>query len=258
MSPSPQRSKALLDLRWPGRPESGPRQVAVQGIAANVRAIWNVDFGQPLEHVVTSLLAIASPELAWSELHSLALADRHDMIRSVWLLDGGGPAKVEAHCEACGEGSEFEMDLSLIELPPGVEGVEVRLGDRTRQCELPSAALIERAADSIEVAAACLGCSREEVAPWVDVVEEALAAHDPLGEIVLVGPCAGCGQTLQAEFDLKLSWVGWLRGRVRRLMADVHTLARNYHWSEDEILSIPESRRAVYLDFCEVEEPVEA
>ncbi|MBN9658099.1 MAG: hypothetical protein J0H49_07965 [Acidobacteria bacterium] len=207
---------------------------------------------------MTSLLAIASPQLVWSELHSLGLADRHAMIRAVWLLDGGGPARAEAHCEACGEGSEFEMDLSMIELPPRVEGVEVQLGAWTRNCRLPSAEMLEKAADSTDVAALCLGSSREEAAPWVDVVEEALAAHDPLGEIVLVGPCAGCGQMLQAEFDLKLSWVGWLRSRVRRLMADVHTLARNYHWSEDEILSIPESRRAVYLDFCDVEEPVEA
>ncbi|MGC4051899.1 MAG: hypothetical protein QM757_21365 [Paludibaculum sp.] len=248
----------MIELRRTGRTEEGPRQAEVQGIAENVRAIWNVDFAQPLEHVVTSLLVIASPQFAWSELHSLALADRHAMIRGVWLLDGGGQAKVEAQCEGCGEWSEFEMDLREIQVPQGEENIIVTAGGHSRTCGMPTAALMERAADSTDVAAACLGCPREEAEPWLDAVEEALSANDPLGEIVLVGPCAGCGRALEAEFDLKLSWVGWLRGRVRRLMADVHTLARNYHWSEDEILRIPEPRRAVYLDFCEVEEPVEA
>lgn len=239
MSPSPLRSER-------------PR---VQGIAHDPLAAWSVDFAQPLERVVTSLLALAAPALSSVELHAMTLPERHELIRATWLLDGGGPARVEAACEACGEGSEFELDLAAIERPPGGEPLLVKLGEEERTCSLPSPALLETTRDGVDVTAACLGCGRAEAGLWVDAVEEALAAADPLGEIVLVGPCVACGRPLEAEFDLKRAWVGWLRGQVRRLMADVHTLALHYHWSEDEVLRIPESRRAVYLDFCEVEAP---
>lgn len=251
MSPSPRRSEAVVELR------GGLRQAAVHGIAHDAQAAWHVDFTQPLEHIVTSLLALAAPQLERTELHSLSLADRHELVRAVWLLDGGGPAEVEAEC-VCGEGSEFELELAVIERPEAAESVMVRSGVEERTCALPTPILLEAAGDRVDVVAACLQCGREEAEPWVEVVEAALAEQDPLGAIELVGPCVACGRTLRAEFDLTRAWVGWLRGNVRRLMADVHTLARNYHWSEDEILRIPEARRSVYLGFCEVDEPVEA
>ncbi|WP_321475606.1 hypothetical protein [uncultured Paludibaculum sp.] len=259
MSPSPRRSETLIDLRG-GFPRAGlvQRQAALQGIARNTQAIWSVDFTQSLEHVVTSLLSIASPELEWTDLHSLPLTDRHAMVRAVWLLDGGGPARAEAECHECGEWVEFELDLRSIPVPGGCDVLTVHRNEEERACCLPTPLVTEAANDGVDVAAACLQCSREEAEPWVDAVEEALSQNDLLGEILLVGPCVSCGRTLQTEFDLKSAWAAWMRGIVRRLMADVHTLARNYHWSEDEILRIPEARRAVYLNFCDVEEPVEA
>jgi hypothetical protein len=39
--------------------------------------------------------------------------------------------------------------------------------------------------------------------------------------------------------------------RARRLIAEVHTLAREYGWSEREVLDLSEVRRALYLELAQ-------
>jgi hypothetical protein len=41
-----------------------------------------------------------------------------------------------------------------------------------------------------------------------------------------------------------------VRRRVDELLEEIHLLASRYHWSEKEILEVPESRRRVYINLC--------
>lgn len=70
---------------------------------------------------------------------------------------------------------------------------------------------------------------------------------DPLVNFSLAVTCPHCGQPSQPEIDLG-AWALKILQRVQqRLLETVHRLASRYHWSEAEILALPEWRRARYL-----------
>ena len=61
--------------------------------------------------------------------------------------------------------------------------------------------------------------------------------------------CPECGSTHEVILDLYRS----LLKPVNHLLDDVHHLAVNYHWSETEILAMPNQRRLAYLQRLEKE-----
>ncbi|HEY4364598.1 MAG TPA: hypothetical protein VGN17_26780 [Bryobacteraceae bacterium] len=74
---------------------------------------------------------------------------------------------------------------------------------------------------------------------------EALAP--PLsGEIE--GQCPECGARARFWFDAQSYVQREMRYEAEFLYQDVHLLARNYHWSEEKILSLPSGRRVQYAE----------
>jgi hypothetical protein len=85
--------------------------------------------------------------------------------------------------------------------------------------------------------------SREDLAAIESTVEAMapeVAAH------VLTG-CPYCDR----ENLVPISPYGCLEKSVGELFSEIHQLAFCYHWSEREILSLPRSRRQVYLDLID-------
>lgn len=78
-------------------------------------------------------------------------------------------------------------------------------------------------------------------------LNQALDDLDPLVNFSLAVTCPHCGQPSQPEIDLG-AWALKILQRVQqRLIETVHRLAYRYHWSEAEILTLPEWRRDRYL-----------
>jgi hypothetical protein len=70
---------------------------------------------------------------------------------------------------------------------------------------------------------------------------------DPLVNFSLAVTCPHCGLPSQPEIDLG-AWALQILQRVQqRLIETVHRLACRYHWTEAEILALPEWRRDRYL-----------
>lgn len=78
---------------------------------------------------------------------------------------------------------------------------------------------------------------------------EAMAAHDPQADVVLDLSCPGCRHEWPVRFDIADFVWREVTAEARHLLADVHTLAVAYGWSEREILLLPASRRRAYIDF---------
>jgi hypothetical protein len=76
----------------------------------------------------------------------------------------------------------------------------------------------------------------------------AMADLDPQAEVELALRCPFCDGHFTMIFDVSAFFLCELDGRGARLLADVHVLASHYHWSERDILRLPSSRRAAYLD----------
>ena len=78
-------------------------------------------------------------------------------------------------------------------------------------------------------------------------VEDALEAADPNADFALDLRCELCGHSGIAQLDIgELLW-DEVDARARALLADVHVLAHAYGWTEREILSLGDERRAAYL-----------
>jgi hypothetical protein len=74
-----------------------------------------------------------------------------------------------------------------------------------------------------------------------------LAEIDPQAEVILNLSCPSCGHAFQSLFDIGEYIRHDLRRASERVHQDVHLLALHYHWSEKDILELPETRRQAYL-----------
>ena len=85
---------------------------------------------------------------------------------------------------------------------------------------------------------------------------EAMDEADPLVNFGVSVRCPQCGEEEHHFIDLEQLALSRLKGKQRRLIRIVHTLASRYHWSEHDILSLPPWRRSHYLSLIEQQEPV--
>jgi hypothetical protein len=87
---------------------------------------------------------------------------------------------------------------------------------------------------------------------WSDGALKALAAaieaHDPYAEIRLALACPECGGQWQEPLDIVDYFWRVLTQEAQTLLAQVDLLARAYGWSQEEILNLGASRRALYVE----------
>lgn len=67
-------------------------------------------------------------------------------------------------------------------------------------------------------------------------------------ELELEVHCPQCSDVFDFPFHPPGFFLGRLKAGLSSLYHDVHTLAYRYHWSEDDILSMPREKRHMYLD----------
>jgi hypothetical protein len=78
-------------------------------------------------------------------------------------------------------------------------------------------------------------------------IDDALAQVDGAADAVLDFSCDECGHVWQTPFDIAEYLWQELDVYARRLLLDVHVLARAYGWPEREVLALTDTRRAAYL-----------
>lgn len=172
-----------------------------------------------------------------------------------------------ADCPACGSALDVAVDARALVADSAAGPVTVDAGDHRVVVRavtvgdlraLPAgagpeavrAALLERCVvratrDGYDVPAAALP------APVVERVESALDDLDPTGDVVLVLTCDDCGERWAETLDpVRFAWAA-LESAARRLATEVHTLARAYGWSEQDILGLSAFRRHLYLSAVE-------
>ncbi|HEX2039861.1 MAG TPA: hypothetical protein VHF47_09045 [Acidimicrobiales bacterium] len=79
-------------------------------------------------------------------------------------------------------------------------------------------------------------------------VDAALAALAPSLSDRLGVSCPACSSSVDVWFDPLAYTLEELRSHARWVFADVHLLARSYHWTEERILALPRPRRLFYVD----------
>jgi hypothetical protein len=223
--------------------------------------IW--ERGSDLHPVDRGLLALhaAFPATSYDTLADWPLGTRNRALAELfgsWFRPG---LEAWAACDACGEQLEFEMDTRVLiaqgEAPATAEPrVAATVGSHSfRQPSSRDVALAARE-PTTELAVASLlricWMGSGEAPSFSDrEIEEAgeqLALADPLAEVRVRLACPGCGREWEETLDLALFIWAEVESRAKKLLLDVHHLARAYGWTEGEILALSERRRRFYLD----------
>jgi hypothetical protein len=222
----------------------------------------DVAFGaRPADVLATEVLARCVGEAA-DTVQGWTLARRLQALIAVRLADDAGAcASAAVSCAACGSGFEFELPLarcvqSVDERPmqlvsPAGHCLSVRLphaGDLTawraaglRDGNALAASLV------LAVDGQAPGPGFSAAADVVEAIAERLAERDPFTALQVQAACPECGHGNEADVDLETLLLRDFARLQRRLLDEVATLARAFHWSEAQILGLPAWRRAHYL-----------
>jgi hypothetical protein len=209
----------------------------------------------PLDQALL-VLSVVLPGTSYDSLADWSLGRLNRALVEVHCRCFGSALSGWVACERCQEKLEFEIDARTVIGQEPAQDEPVRVNGWTFR--LPTARDLARAATAGEPAAAvCSLLESCQVAPvdrgsWTDsdieAIGEKMAAADPLAETRLILNCHNCGHEWTANFDIATFVWRQIGARGRRAVADVHALAHAYGWTEAQILSLTENRRAHYLE----------
>jgi len=222
--------------------------------------LWEAGGGlHPLDQGLL-VLSAALPGTSGAVLPDWPLGRRNAALAELRCASFGSRLQGWTACQRCGEKLEVEVDGRLLAgdgLDPGGPAVEsiVVHGQSFRLPTSRDLAQAVREADAAQAARRLVeSCCLKPVgaAVWSDVeleeIGERLAAADPHAETRLALRCPACDNEWEETLDLMTFLWREIEARARRVLGEIHALASAYGWSEAEILSLSERRRALYLE----------
>jgi hypothetical protein len=245
--------------------------------ATEVLQVWERGQGvAPVERAL-DLLAAASPGTPAQEFARLPLGQRDSLLLALRQATFGPRLSIYAECPRCGDRLEFEADTREILSGSGLELSPLALEEKSSGgLELEGLSLRFRLPDSRDLAAVekspspaaarrilierCVIEARrgEETLPPAELpadalarLGEALAQADPLADVTFDLTCPSCAQRWLLAFDIAMFFWSELQSLAKRLLREVHLLARAYGWREGDILALSAARRQTYLEFVQ-------
>jgi hypothetical protein len=218
--------------------------------------------------LLTAVLAEVGGQVATEELVAgLCVADRQFLLRQLLVHLGRDEVWLSADCGACG--GRFDLQVRHSSLPVQ----EAQDFPQTRVTTAGGFLCVRVPTGEDQAAIAVLGFDQArsalarrlvlgrdddgiELKPWSDAVlaESDLAAMDERMDAVfpqvatrVQTTCPECGQANVVD----VSPLRFLHGTLSELLSEVDLLARNYHWSEADILALPRTRRQRYARFLD-------
>jgi hypothetical protein len=233
--------------------------------AGDLLTLW--ERGASLHPIDRALqvLAIALPDRPWRDLARVSLGERDALLLEVRRATLGDRIAAQDTCQACGERVEIDLTCSALigeHTPsPGAwllehDGYHVTLRCINSEDAAAAAMSVNVAIARSQLLERCVvSASRDEQPvqaidlpePIVSAAAASMADHDTRAELVLDLTCPACERRWQRVLDVvRFVWIE-LTARAQQLIADIHTLARAYGWSEAEILAMSDARRTAYL-----------
>ncbi len=236
--------------------------------ARHIIQIWEIGQSQhPLDKALT-LLSFAYPERSMTELASLSIGQRDAHLLTLRELSFGDRMNGFADCPKCGERLEFNLNVTDIRIVDPSKPLEQDYTLTAQGFELrfrlPNswdvAAIVgyeDTGAASSQIVQRCLLQANREGVPVayselppavLTQLAKQMTESDPQAEVLLDLSCPACNHSWQALFDIVEFFWTELNAQAKRLLYEVHTLARFYGWREADILSMSTLRREFYLN----------
>ena len=217
-------------------------------------------------------LAAASPETdrdAWAHA-PIGVRDRALLRLQEELF--GSELHTTTHCPSCGERIESEFSVRDIgghadqqAMPAAAAPSRVQAHGFEIEYRLPTSEDLlqiaaehgDAAGDAARLLRRCVSDAQRSgaavdpaalPASLIDRITEGMAAQDPDADVRVGLACPACGTAWSLRFDIVSYFWSELDDWAQRMLADVHTLARAYGWSERDILVMSATRRQIYLE----------
>ena len=204
-----------------------------------------------------ALLRQAFPETGLETLLALPVGARDRLVLMIRAQLLSGPLRSEPLCADCGATYELRLDPVAFGLAgdapwpdPGFRAIQIEhRAVRLRPVNLGDLLAVEGEARPEQAARILsrrvLGEDAHDLD--LDALAQALEALDPAADIWLTTACPECGASQSVAFEPVHFVAHELRQLSHQILRDVVAVARVFHWSEHDILALPEQRRAYYV-----------
>lgn len=228
--------------------------------------IWETGAHQHEIDRALTMLAVVLPEHTREELSLLPIGQRDAGLLAIWEATFGQDLNGFAVCPYCREALQLTVEVDDLRV------TSTARGDDLFGCSCAGIDLQLRSLNSRDMAAVAhstdldkarqallkrcvIQASRNgerlelmSISPEMErAIEESLEDYDPQSDVQLKLTCTSCTHQWSVVFDIaSLLWQEVVI-HAKRLLQEVHVLAKGYGWSEAEILSLSPGRRRLYL-----------
>jgi hypothetical protein len=243
-------------------------------LGEEILTAWERSRELPEQEAALAVLALALPGRNVNELANLPLGERDALLLELRAVTLGRRMDGFAVCSECG--AQLELALDARELAKGIRtqgppqpgeiaGYTMRPAN-TLDLLAASAAESEAQARSILVARTVSVANAErdganefdaparaqwlesQPEPVVELLFDRFEQMNSSAEIRAQFDCTECRSRASVELDIAHFFLREIGSAARRLIADIHTLASAYGWSEQSIMVMSNARRDAYLE----------
>jgi hypothetical protein len=226
---------------------------------AELLALWERGLVRhPIDRALL-LCAWARPELPLSRLPDLPLGALNSALLRLRETCFGSRISACVDCEHCGEPMEIAFDTRQLLTSVNASDSPAEFEVSSHRFRVPCSRDLAAISGECDIKTAtlkllqqcCLAHPDKVDIGFDDILAEAEAAMehlDPEANINLALTCESCGHNWLTGFDIGTLLWDEIDVRARSLLAEVHSLARAYGWTEPEILALSPQRRTAYLD----------
>jgi hypothetical protein len=229
--------------------------------------VWERGRNQhPVDQALT-ILTLTSKNQTRHELAELCIGQRDNRLLALRERIFGEALHGEAVCPDCNERVEISFNINEIraestgsdnqesELAFGDYRIRFRVLNSWDLAAIAGCTNDERAR-SLIIERCLVQIVRNEVPidsnqipeEVIRKAEQAIAERDPQAEILLDLNCPECGGQWQLLFDIVTFLWTEITAKAKRLLWEIHSLAKAYGWTEAEILELSDGRRQIYLE----------
>ena len=184
----------------------------------------------------------------------IVTAERDRILASLYISMYGEKVESTVNCIACGE--KFDLDFSLNELlrhyQPATEisengryqlepGISFRLPTGEDELCINGHSGMEAARLLLD---RCLIEGNTEKDS--ERVQSKMSEIAPVLSLEMQSVCPECGHEQQVHFDIQSFFLTKLKQERSQLFREIHHIASQYHWSHEEILTLPRNLRKRY------------
>lgn len=221
-------------------------------------------FRTPVERALLLLVA-ACPERSEAEWAEATIGERDTRLLGLREDLFGSQLEAVAECPSCAERLELSFTTSDVYAPsPSPAALQVSAAGYEIRFRLPNSADLTAIAGHSDQRSALLerciaavtqkgqGVSPAELPrEAANAVVERMAEADPQADVLVALTCSACAHSWSMPFDIVSYLWGEIEDQACRVVAEVHTLASAYGWSEESILGMTPWRRRMYLERVE-------